>query len=144
MQDVISLSIVNPVISDQGWTFSERWGSIPDSLYGADYLWQIYTRAKADYSGRVTVPVLWDKQTQTIVNNESRQIIQMLNLEFNEFAAFPDRDFYPEALRPAIAAAMDTIYQPINNGINRSGFRRGLLPLILRFIWLNYLTVEYW
>ncbi|WP_008310317.1 glutathione S-transferase family protein [Leptolyngbya sp. PCC 6406] len=130
LQDVISLSIVDPVISDQGWKFSERWGSIPDSLYGADYLWQIYTRAKADYSGRVTVPVLWDKEAQTIVNNESRQIIQMLNSEFNEFAAFPDsrsdpfrnRDFYPEALRSAIDAAMDAIYQPINNGVYRSGF----------------------
>ncbi len=122
LQDVISLSIVDPVISDQGWKFSERFDSIPDSLYGADYLWQIYTRAQGDYSGRVTVPVLWDKQTQTIVNNESRQIIQMLNSEFNEFAAFPERDFYPEALCPTIDAAMDAIYQPINNGVYRSGF----------------------
>lgn len=122
LHDVISISIVDPVISDQGWKFSDRFGSIPDSLYGADYLWQIYTRAQADYSGRVTVPVLWDKQTQTIVNNESRQIIQMLNSEFNELAAFPERDFYPKALRPAIDAAMDAIYQPINNGVYRSGF----------------------
>lgn len=122
LQDVIGLSIVDPVISEQGWKFSERWGSIPDSLYGSTHLWQIYTRAKADYTGRVTVPVLWDKKTQTIVNNESRQIIQMLNSEFNAFAAFPDLDFYPEALRPEIDAVMDAIYQPINNGVYRSGF----------------------
>ncbi|PSN13636.1 glutathione-dependent reductase [filamentous cyanobacterium CCT1] len=122
LQDAIGLSIVDPVISDQGWQFSERFGSIPDGLYGADYLWQIYTRAKADYTGRVTVPVLWDTQTQTIVNNESRQIIQMLNSEFNAFAEFPQRDFYPQALRPQIDAVMDAIYQPINNGVYRSGF----------------------
>lgn len=122
LQDVISLSIVDPVISDQGWQFSERFGSIPDSLYGAAHLWQLYVKAKPDYSGRVTVPVLWDKQTQTIVNNESQQIIQMFNAEFNAFAAFPGRDFYPEALRPDIDGAMDAIYQPINNGVYRSGF----------------------
>jgi len=122
LQDVIGLSIVDPVISEQGWKFSERFGSIPDNLYNSDYLWQIYVRAKADYSGRVTVPVLWDKQTQTIVNNESRQIIQMLNSEFNAFAAFPERDFYPEELRSQIDAAMDAIYQSINNGVYRSGF----------------------
>ena len=122
LQDVISLSIVDPVISQQGWVFSERPGSILDSLYGADYLWQIYVRAKADYTGRVTVPVLWDKQTETIVNNESRQIIQMLNTEFNAFAAFPERDFYPAAQRTQIDATMDAIYQPINNGVYRSGF----------------------
>lgn len=122
LQGAIGLSIVDPVISDQGWKFSERFGSIPDSLYGAEYLWQLYTRAKADYTGRVTVPVLCDTQTQTIVNNESRQIIQMLNSAFNEFAEFPQRDFYPAALRPQIDAVMDAIYQPINNGVYRSGF----------------------
>ena len=122
LQDAIGLSIVDPVISDQGWQFSERFGSSPDRLYGVNYLWQIYGKAKADYSGRVTVPVLWDQQTQTIVNNESRQIIQMFNAEFNAFAAFPERDFYPEVLRPEIDRAMDAIYQPINNGVYRSGF----------------------
>ncbi|MGJ3247357.1 MAG: glutathione S-transferase family protein [Elainellaceae cyanobacterium] len=122
LQDVVSLSIVDPVISDQGWTFSKRFGSIPDSLYGSSHLWQIYTRAKSDYTGRVTVPVLWDKKTETIVNNESRQIIQMFNSAFDEFAAYPERDFYPEALRSQIDAVMDAIYQPINNGVYRSGF----------------------
>ncbi|PSR15952.1 glutathione-dependent reductase [filamentous cyanobacterium CCP3] len=122
LKGAIGLSIVDPVISDQGWKFSTRFGSVPDSLYGSDYLWQLYTRAKADYTGRVTVPILWDTQTQTIVNNESRQIIQMLNSAFDAFAEFPERDFYPEARRPQIDAVMDAIYQPINNGVYRSGF----------------------
>lgn len=122
LQDVISLSIVDPVISEKGWTFSERPGCVPDTLYQSEYLWQIYVRAHATYTGRVTVPVLWDKQTQTIINNESRHIIQMLNSEFNEFATFPARDFYPETLRSDIDRIMDAIYQPINNGVYRSGF----------------------
>ncbi|NEQ51143.1 MAG: glutathione S-transferase family protein [Leptolyngbya sp. SIO3F4] len=122
LQNTISLSIVDPVISDQGWKFSERSGCIPDSLYQSDYLWQLYTKADRTYTGRVTVPVLWDKKTHTIVNNESRHIIQMLNSEFNEFAAFPERDFYPEDLRPAIDHVINAIYQPINNGVYRSGF----------------------
>ncbi|PSB13533.1 glutathione-dependent reductase [filamentous cyanobacterium CCP2] len=122
LQNVVGISIVNPIISEQGWAFSEYPGSIPDNLYESDYLWQIYVRSKSDYTGRVTVPVLWDKQTKTIVNNESRQIIQMFNTEFNEFATFPERDFYPVALRSQIDAVMDAIYQPINNGVYRSGF----------------------
>jgi len=122
LQPVIGLSIVDPVISEQGWRFSQRFGSSPDHLYGVEYLWQIYVKAKADYSGRVTVPVLWDQNTQTIVNNESRQIIEMLNTEFNQFAAFPERDFYPQELRSHIDATLDAIYQPINNGVYRSGF----------------------
>ena len=122
LQDTITLSIVDPVISNQGWQFSERPGCIPDSLYQADYLWQLYIQADSAYTGRVTVPVLWDKKTHTIVNNESRQIIQMLNAEFNEFAAFPERDFYPKKLRSEIDRVMDAIYQPINNGVYRSGF----------------------
>lgn len=122
LQDVISLSIVDPVISNQGWKFSDYPGCIPDSLYQADYLWQLYVKADSTYIGRVTVPVLWDKKTHTIVNNESRQIIQMLDSAFNEFAAFPERDFYPENLRSDIDGVMDAIYQPINNGVYRSGF----------------------
>ena len=122
LQDAIGLSIVDPVISEQGWKFSERSGCIPDSLYQSDYLWQLYVKADSTYTGRVTVPVLWDKKTETIVNNESRQIIQMLNSEFNQFATFPNRDFYPKHLRSEIDQVMDAIYQPINNGVYRSGF----------------------
>lgn len=122
LEPVIGLSVVDPVISDQGWRFSDYPGCIPDSLYQADYLWQLYVKADPTYTGRVTVPVLWDKQTHTIVNNESAQIIKMLNSAFNEFAAMLQRDFYPEALRSQIDRVMAAIYHPINNGVYRSGF----------------------
>ena len=122
LEKAIGLSIVDPVISDQGWKFSDYPGCIRDDLYQADYLWQLYVKADSTYTGRVTVPVLWDKKTHTIVNNESRQIIQMLNSEFDEFADFPERDFYPESWQPEIDRVMDAIYQPINNGVYRSGF----------------------
>lgn len=121
LEDVVELSIVDPIISEQGWAFSENPGCIPDHVNGADYLWQIYVKADPSYTGRVTVPVLWDKQTNTIVNNESRQIIRMFNCEFNEFAR-STVDFYPEHLQAAIEQVQDAIYQPINNGVYRSGF----------------------
>lgn len=121
LDGIIGLSIVDPVISEQGWKFSDWPGCIPDSVNGAEYLWQIYVKANPTYTGRVTVPVLWDKQTQTIVNNESRQIIQMLNSEFNAFAE-NSVDFYPVELRSQIDQTLNAIYQPINNGVYRSGF----------------------
>lgn len=121
LENIVSLSIVDPTISEQGWCFSSYAGCIPDTVNQADYLWQIYVKSKPDYTGRVTVPVLWDKQTQQIVNNESRQIIQMFNSAFNDLGA-KAIDFYPEALRLEIDRAIDAIYQPINNGVYRSGF----------------------
>jgi glutathionyl-hydroquinone reductase len=122
LEHVIGLSIVDPVLSEYGWKFSDYPGCIPDTVNGADYLWQLYVKANPTYTGRVTVPVLWDKQTHTIVNNESRQIIRMLNSEFNTVVAYPDREFYPDALQPIIDKTIDAIYQPINNGVYRSGF----------------------
>ncbi|MGB3291775.1 MAG: glutathione S-transferase C-terminal domain-containing protein, partial [Phormidesmis sp.] len=122
LQQVIGLSIVDPVISEQGWRFSHYPGCIPDSNYGLDYLWQLYVKAEPTYSGRVTVPVLWDKQTKTIVNNESRQIIQMLNSEFDAWAAHPTTDFYPEERRSRIDQTLDALYEPINNGVYKAGF----------------------
>jgi glutathionyl-hydroquinone reductase len=117
LEQTIGLSIVDPVISDRGWEFSDDAGCISDAVNGADYLWQVYVKSDPHYTGRVTVPVLWDKQTNRIVNNESRQIIQMFNHEFGAGA-----DFYPEALRGECDRVMDAIYQPINNGVYRSGF----------------------
>lgn len=122
LQQVIGLSVVDPVISEQGWRFSSYPGCIPDSNYNLNYLWQLYVKAEPTYSGRVTVPVLWDKKTKTIVNNESRQIIQMLNSEFNTWAVHPDVDFYPEQLRNLIDQTLDAIYEPINNGVYKAGF----------------------
>jgi len=122
LQDVIGLSIVDPVISPQGWKFSDYAGCIPDPLYGMEYLWELYVKASPNYSGRVTVPVLWDKKNKTIVNNESRQIIRMLNDEFNDHAKHPDVDFYPEDLKDSIDQTLDAIYEPINNGVYKAGF----------------------
>jgi glutathionyl-hydroquinone reductase len=118
LEQTVGLSIVDPVISDRGWRFSDYPGCIPDAVNGADYLWQVYVKSDAHYTGRVTVPVLWDKQTNRIVNNESRQIIQMFNHEFGAEGV----DFYPEVLRGECDRVMDMIYQPINNGVYRSGF----------------------
>lgn len=124
LENIISLSIVDPVISEQGWQFSDYAGSIRDNVNNADYLWQVYVKSDPTYTGRVTVPVLWDKQTNQIVNNESRQIIQMFNSEFNELldSEFQDIDFYPIHLRDEIDRILDDIYQPINNGVYRCGF----------------------
>jgi glutathionyl-hydroquinone reductase len=121
LENIIGLSIVDPVISEQGWQFSDYPGCIRDTVNQADYLWQIYTKSDRNYTGRVTVPVLWDKQTNQIVNNESRQIIQMLNSVFDALGA-NSVDFYPSSLRETIDRVIDQIYQPINNGVYRSGF----------------------
>ncbi len=121
LEDAIGLSIVDPVLSDMGWAFSDAPGAILDSVNGAKYLQEIYVKAKPDYSGRVTVPVLWDKETQTIVNNESREIIRMFDTEF-EAIAQNNIDLYPESLQEKIDQTIDAIYMPINNGVYRSGF----------------------
>ena len=121
LESAIGLSIVDPVLTDKGWGFSNDSECIPDSVNQAQYLQDIYRKADPHYTGRITVPVLWDKQTQTIVNNESREIIRMLDTEFAAFAK-PDVDLYPENLRETIDQTMDAIYMPINNGVYRSGF----------------------
>jgi putative glutathione S-transferase len=118
LDDVISVSIVEPVMSPQGWTFSE---TLPDHLYGSSCLHQLYSKAEPRYSGRVTVPVLWDRQRETIVNNESAEIIRMLNTAFAEYTS--DRhDYYPAGLRERIDEINTTVYENVNNGVYRSGF----------------------
>ncbi|QZZ21471.1 glutathione S-transferase family protein [Leptothermofonsia sichuanensis E412] len=121
LETAIGVSIVDPVLSDRGWFFSEAPGAIPDSVNGTQYLQEIYLKAKSDYTGRVTVPVLWDNQTKTIVNNESREIIRMFDTEFNGIAK-NDIDLYPKPLQAQVEATIEAIYTPINNGVYRSGF----------------------
>jgi putative glutathione S-transferase len=121
LEDAIGLSVVAAEIDQNSWEFSDEPGAIPDTVNHTNYLWQLYLLAEPKYSGRVTVPVLWDKQTGTIVNNESREIIQMLDTEFDSFAQ-KDVTFYPEDLRSKIDETIDAIYQPINNGVYRAGF----------------------
>jgi len=121
LEDAIGLSVVDPVMGEEGWVFSDFPGSIPDTVNGTQYLRDIYLKADPKHTGRVTVPVLWDKKTNKIVNNESREIIRMLDTEFNAVVK-SENNFYPEDLREAIDQTIDAIYQPINNGVYRAGF----------------------
>jgi putative glutathione S-transferase len=121
LEDVISVSTVSPDMGKVGWTFDKAAGSSGDHLFGAAKLADIYLKADPKFSGRVTVPVLWDRQRNTIVNNESAEIIRMLNSAFNAFTA--DRvDYYPPVLREEIDAINERIYTTVNNGVYRAGF----------------------
>lgn len=121
LEDVISVSVVHHHMGADGWTFRKDDGATGDDLYGFDFLHQIYTKADPHYSGRVTVPVLWDKKTQTIVSNESAEIIRMLNEAFDEWGD-ASVDFYPQALRAEIDVINARIYDDINNGVYKTGF----------------------
>ena len=121
LQDHISISVVNPLMLEHGWTFEPDDGVIPDSIGGAEFLYQVYTRARPDYTGRVTVPILWDRETATIVNNESSEIIRMLNSAFNNIGA-SGPDFYPAERAREIDSVNDFVYPNINNGVYRAGF----------------------
>ncbi|MFD2166125.1 glutathione S-transferase family protein [Thalassotalea euphylliae] len=121
LEDIISVSVVQPEMLENGWEFGEQGSEYVDSLYQHKYMYQLYLKAAPDYQGRVTVPVLWDKKTQTIVNNESSEIIRIFNTAFNELTGNID-DYYPEALRSGIDEMNERIYHTINNGVYRAGF----------------------
>jgi putative glutathione S-transferase len=121
LEDVISVSISFPAMGEEGWEFGEYPGSIPDPLHNIRYVHELYTRADPHFSGRPTVPVLWDKTQDTMVNNESADIIRMLNSAFDAYGD-ASIDFYPEALRPEIDQLNDRIYGALNNGVYRTGF----------------------
>ena len=121
LEDVISLSIVEPAISDEGWRFGDYPGATADTVNGATYLHQVYTKADPHFTGRATVPVLWDKKLGTIVNNESADILRMLNSGFGDLAT-SDLDLYPADLAAEIDALNDRIYPRLNNGVYRAGF----------------------
>ena len=121
LETAITLSVVHWRMLEHGWNFAPGPGVISDPLHSADYLYEVYRAADPHYSGRVTVPVLWDRQTHRIVNNESSDIIRMFNTAFDGVGATPG-DFYPVALRPAIDALNARIYDTLNNGVYRAGF----------------------
>ncbi|WDD97232.1 glutathione S-transferase family protein [Thalassomonas actiniarum] len=121
LEEMISVSIVNSYMADEGWTFEPGPGVVPDSVNGKTRMHEIYTLAKGDYTGRVTVPVLWDKHQQTIVSNESADIIRMLNSAFDHLGAKPG-DYYPEGKRDEIDAINERVYHGFNNGVYRAGF----------------------
>ena len=121
----ISVSVVHPDMLDKGWQFATRdnayAGATVDHLYGFEYLHQLYQKSKPDITSRVTVPVLWDKKTQQIVNNESSLIVRIFNQAFNHLTG-NHLDYYPEALRPAIDEINEFVYHNINNGVYKAGF----------------------
>lgn len=121
LEEHISLSIVNPYMLENGWTFAEGPGVIEDSIFNSDYLYQVYLKADPQYTGRVTVPVLWDKKTNTIVSNESAEIMRMFNLAFNDLTGNQE-DYYPQELQEAIDEMNDFVYPNINNGVYKAGF----------------------
>ncbi|XUM20727.1 glutathione S-transferase family protein [Bradyrhizobium oligotrophicum S58] len=143
LEDMISVSVVHWLMREQGWTFAEGPGVVADSVNHAGLLHQVYTAAEPHYSGRVTVPVLWDKQKRTIVNNESSEIIRMLNSAFNDVGA-KRGDYYPHAQRDEIDAINARVYDTLNNGVYKCGFattqgayEEALGPLFDTLDWLE-------
>lgn len=121
LEKIVSVSVVQAPMLENGWEFSHNDSRYKDDLYDSDYLYQLYLKADPNYQGRVTVPVLWDKKTHSIVNNESSEIIRIFNSAFNELTGNQD-DYYPQALRKMIDAINQRVYEQINNGVYRVGF----------------------
>ena len=121
LEDMISISVVHPLMLEHGWTFEEGEGVIGDPIFQARYLHEVYTAVKPDYTGRVTVPVLFDKKTKTIVNNESSEIIRMLNTAFDDLGAKPG-NYVPDQWLEEIDTVNDFVYHRINNGVYKAGF----------------------
>ena len=117
LTDMIDVTVVSPDMLDKGWEFKPK----AEPLYGYHYAHQLYTHAQADYTGRVVVPILWDKKKQTIVSNESSEIIRMFNTAFNDITGNTD-DYYPENLRPEIDHINAIVYEHVNNGVYKVGF----------------------
>ena len=144
LEDHITISAVHPDMLSDGWTFEkDDNGATGDTLYDLPFARDIYTRAKADYSGRVTVPILWDKDRKTIVSNESSEIIRMFNSAFDGLTG-NTVDFWPEDLRDAIEPVNDRIYHTLNNGVYKSGFAttqeaydEAVVPLFDTLDWLE-------
>ncbi|MDZ7789013.1 MAG: glutathione S-transferase family protein [Xanthomonadales bacterium] len=121
LEKMIPISVVNPLMRENGWTFQPGYKVTPDPIHNAAFMHQVYTAAKRDYSGRVTVPVLWDKKENTIVSNESADIIRMFNSAFDGLGA-AEGDYYPPDLREEIDAVNETVYHKVNNGVYKAGF----------------------
>lgn len=143
LEEMIGLSVVHWRMRENGWTFEPGPGVVPDPLMGARYLHQIYTAAVPRFTGRVTVPLLWDKQTGTIVSNESSEIVRMFNRAFDGVGA-SEGDYLPAKLEEEIDALNERIYQTLNNGVYRAGFattqaayEKAVVPLFETLDWLE-------
>lgn len=121
LSDIIDVSVVSPLMLEHGWTYNKDEGSTGDKLYQSRYHYEIYLRHDPKYSGRVTVPLLWDKKNEEIVSNESSEIIRMFNSAFDHLTG-NTLDFYPEELRSEIDAINQLVYDNINNGVYKAGF----------------------
>lgn len=148
LTEMIGISVVHPYMVENGWTFAAGDGVIADSINGAEFVHQIYTAADPQYSGRVTVPILWDKQNKTIVSNESSEIIRMFNSEFDGIGAV-EGDYYPANLRAEIDEINERIYHTINNGVYKSGFattqqayEEAVVPLFESLDWVESILSE--
>ena len=124
LEDMISVSVVHPLMPQESWVFGDYPGATVDHINGANFMYENYQKADANFNGLVTVPVLWDKKHNTIVNNESSEIIRMFNTAFNDLLEneTSELDFYPKVLRNEIDAINATIYENVNNGVYRCGF----------------------
>ncbi|MEM1139939.1 MAG: glutathione S-transferase family protein [Pseudomonadota bacterium] len=143
LEGMIGVSVVHPLMLDEGWTFAEGPGVVPDPVYGVARLYELYQKVDPTFTGRVTVPVLWDLHTNTIVNNESSEIIRMLNSAFDGLGAKAG-DYWPEALRDDIEAVNTRVYDTLNNGVYKSGFattqaayEEAVVPLFETLDWLE-------
>ena len=151
LEEAIGLSVVHWFMGESGWSFEEGYGVIPDPIVNARYLHEIYTAAIPRYTGRVTVPVLWDRETRTIVNNESAEIIRILNSSFDAFAT-EKADFHPTDLHARIDEINGRIYTTVNNGVYRAGFAttqqaydEAVAALFDTLDWLeNWLSARRW
>lgn len=121
LEDMISVSVVNPLMAENGWTFEPAVGVIPDPVINATYLHELYTHVDPNYSGRVTVPILYDLKQNKIVNNESSEIMRMLNTAFYGVGA-EEGDYYPKELQEEIDAVNELVYHNVNNGVYKAGF----------------------
>ncbi len=143
LEEMIGLSVVHWLMAEHGWTFQAGDDVIPDPINQAEFMHQVYTLADPEYSGRVTVPVLWDKKNHTIVSNESSEIIRMFNSAFDAVGALPG-DYYPEDLREAIDKINERVYRCVNNGVYKAGFattqeayEEAVVPLFETLGWLE-------
>ncbi|WP_435012879.1 glutathione S-transferase family protein [Xanthomonas arboricola] len=143
LESMIDVSVVHWLMGKQGWTFAPGPGVVGDALHQAQHLYEVYLKADPQYSGRVTVPVLWDRERNTVVSNESADIIRMFNSAFDAVGAAPG-DFYPAPLREQIDAINARVYDTVNNGVYKAGFattqaayEEAVVPLFESLDWLD-------
>ena len=143
LEKIIPISVVHWYMGEKGWTFADGEGVIKDPIHGAEFLYQVYQAAAPDYTGRVSVPVLWDRRTERIVSNESADIIRMFNSAFDDVGAAAG-DYYPRALREEIDALNERVYHTVNNGVYKAGFattqaayEENVAPLFETLEWLD-------